>query len=266
MDQLTQGLIDFFKKIAVEIEPIKSYGPFHLIFAFVGISLAALLAWKLRNLSDKGHRRLLLILSLTLIVAEVFKLFFLIYALRDGEFWWGELSFQLCSVPMYLCFLSAIVQPGKLEGAMLAFLLYFGTLGGIAAYVEPSGMTWIPYLQITLHSFVWHLLLIFLGFYLFFSRRVGIKWSDYGRAVGMYLGLCGIAFLLNLMLWGPSKGDINMFFIGPKISSLVIIKDIGEKLGWWVGTLVYIPVLCLGGLILFLVNRLFRKKIWKEKE
>ena len=262
---LTQRLLDFFSKIAVKIEPIKSYGPFHLIFAVVGISLAVFLAWKLRKLSDRGHRRVLLILSTLLITAEVFKMFFLIYAINGGQFQWGELSFQLCSVPMYLAFLAAIVKPGKLEGTMLAFLLYFGTLGGIAAYVEPSGMTWIPYLQITLHSFVWHLLLIFLGVYLFFSRRVGIKWSDYGRATALYLGLCCFAFILNLMLWGPSNGDINMFFIGPKVSSLVIIHDIGTKYGWWVGTLVYIPVLCLGGLILFAINRLVRKKVWKEK-
>ena len=261
--ELTQKLLDIFGKLAWEMERPKAYGAFHLIFAIVGISLAVFAAWKLRKLSDKGHRRVLLFVSLFLIATEIFKHFLFIYGLYGGEFPWYNFSFQFCSVPMYLAFLAAIVKPGKLEQALLGFLLYFSTLGGLAAYIEPSGMNnghWL----VTIHSYLWHLLLIFLGLYLFFSRRVGIKWKDYFLAAGMYLGLCGIAFVFNLMLWGPAKGDINMFFIGPKVSSLVIIHDIGTKFGWWVGTLVYIPAVCLGGLLLFGINRLVRTKVWKE--
>lgn len=259
MDNLCDCLDKLIEFTAWEMTKPKAYGPFHLIFTFVGITVLLLLAWKLRNISERGNRILLISVSSFLIITELYKQLFYYYHMENKEYDFGIFPFQLCSVPMYLCFIAALIKPGKIQNGMYAFMTTFNLLGGIMAFIEPSGIVH-DHLTLTLHAFLWHLSLIFIGAYLLFSGRGAKTIRDYLGAVVTFVALCGVAFTINVSLWEVSEGDINMFFVGPRNSSLAVFKQISEKFGWYVSTALYIPAVCLGAYIVYLPARLLHKK------
>ena len=239
--------------------PPAAYGPFHLIFTIVGFAVSFFLARRLRNLGDKGNRIVLLTCGLFLLVSEVYKQLFYYYFIGGRSYQWWIFPFQLCSVPMYLCIIAPLLKPGKLQKGMYNFMMIYNLLGGFMAFVEPSGIVH-EYWTLTLHAFIWHMMLVFIGLYLSLSNRAGKTMADYKAASVTFVALCAIAFCINLLCWKPANGEINMFFVGPAKSSLIVFSWIAENLGWYVSTALYIPVVCLGAFLIFLPFHLHAKK------
>ena len=239
--------------------PPAPYGPFHLCFAFVGFALCVLAARALRKVGDKGNRIVLLSCGLFLLVSEVYKQLFYYYYVGEHSYQWWIFPFQLCSVPMYLCLLGPLLKPGKVQKGMYNFMMIYNLLGGFMAFVEPSGIIH-EYWTLTLHAFIWHMMLVFIGLYLAFSGRAGKTMADYKTASVTFLALSAIAFCINLLLRDVSGGDINMFFVGPSNSSLVVFSWISETFGWYVSTALYLPVVCLGAFLFFLPFHLHAKR------
>ena len=236
-----------------------AYGAFHLLFVLFGFSAAIFVAYKLRNLGDKGHRVLMLGIGLFLMVCEIYKQLFYFYYFNDRQYEWGVFPFHLCSIPMYFCVIVALLKKGSLQRSMLSFMMMYNLLSGAIAFTEPSGLLH-DYWTLTLHAFIWHLLIFFVGLYLAFSGRGGSEISDYWASTKVFLALCVIAFLINVMVIKVFQGNINMFFVGPRNSSLVVFKQISEYFGWYVSTALYIPSVCLGAYLCFLPIRLLRKR------
>lgn len=248
MDSALQALMDATAWKMVKPAP---YGIFHLSFMVVGFLLSAVAAFKLRKLGDKGNRRLLIGIGIFLAVCEIYKQLFYCYHICGGKYAWWIFPFQLCSVPMYLCILAPMLKKGRLQKAMYSFMMSFNMLGGLMAFFEPSGII-TEYWTITLHSFTWHMLLVFIGLYLGFSNRGGREMADYKDSVSVFLVLCVIAFSINVIFKDVSGNSINMFFIGPQNSSLIVFKQISEQFGWYASTALYIPTVCLGAYLTFL--------------
>ena len=259
MTALNSWLDSLISATAWEMTPPKAYGPFHLIFTFVGIALCILLAWRLKNVSEKTNRVILLACGLFLAVSEVYKQLFYYYYIGNNAYQWWIFPFQLCSVPMYLCLIAPFLKPGKAKNAMYNFMTTFNLLGGFMAFIEPSGIIH-SYWTLTLHAFIWHMSLVFIGMYLIASHRSGTEMSDYKSAVKTFLVLCCIAFIINLSLRKVSDGTVNMFFIGPSVTSLAVFKQISEFTTWYIGTALYIPSVCLGAFIVFYPVHLYAKK------
>lgn len=265
MDSIGALLDQFIEFTAWEMTKPKAYGPFHLVFTFVGIAICLLLAWRLRKIGEKGNKILLIAVSIFLIVTEVYKQLFYYYHMENEQYNFGIFPFHLCSVPMYLCLIAALIKPGKVQNGMYGFMTTFNLLGGIMAFIEPSGIVH-DHLTLTIHAFVWHLSLIFVGAYLLMSGRCAKTKKDYLYAVITFVSLCVVAFVINLSLWDVSDGGINMFFVGPRNSSLIVFKQISEAAGWYVSTLLYIPTVCLGAYVVFLPAYFYYKKRSKIKK
>jgi len=249
----------FIELTAWEITAPRAYGPFHLTFTFVGIALCVFLAWKLRKLGERGNRAVLLTVGIFLIITEVYKQLFYFYHMEDNEYAYWIFPFQLCSVPMYLCIIAALIKGGRIQSGMYGFMTTFNLLGGLMAFIEPSGIIH-GHLTLMLHAFIWHMSLIFVGFYLIASGRCAKTKKDFKYAAITFLALAVVAFLINLILWVPSEGTINMFFVGPRNSSLAVFSWIAKTFGWYVSTLIYLPVVCLGAYLIFLPVYLYYKK------
>ncbi len=252
-------LDNFMRLTAWSMEKPPAYGLFHLSFAFIGFALSVFLAWKLRKLGDKGNRILLMSCGIFLLISEVYKQLFYYYYIGNRSYQWWIFPFQLCSVPMYLCLIAPCLKAGKVQQGMYNFMMTFNLLGGLMAFIEPSGIVH-EYWTLTLHAFIWHMLLVFVGLYLGFSNRGGKTMKDYRLAIITFLALCVIAFTLNLCLAGVSQGSVNNFYIGPSLSPLAIFKDIAKNFGWYICTILYIPVVSLGAFLLFLPFHLHHKK------
>ena len=194
-----------------------------------------------------------------LLLSEIYKQLFYYYFIGQRSYQWWIFPFQLCSVPMYLCIIAPLLKPGKIQQGMYNFMMIYNLLGGFMAFVEPSGITH-AYWTLTLHAFIWHMMLVFIGLYLAFSDRAGKTMKDYRAASVTFLCLSGIAFCINLIFWKAAEGDINMFFVGPRISPLIVFEWIAETFGWYVSTALYLPVVCLGAFLFFLPFHLHAKK------
>lgn len=247
------------------MEKPAAYGPFHLLYTLFGLLLSIFLAWKLRKLGDKGNKILLTACGVFLAVCEVYKQLFYFYFMDNHVYSWWIFPFQLCSVPMYLCLIAPWLKKGKLQKAMYNFMMLYNLLGGAMAFIEPSGIVH-GYWTLTLHAFTWHMSLIFIGLYLFASRRGGLQKEDFVLSTKLFGGLCVLAFGLNLALRKISGGAVNNFYIGPSRSPLIIIKQISEKFGWYVGTVLYIPAVILGAFLICLLLRKIAKAVGKETQ
>lgn len=257
------GFVELMDRFMVatswEMTSPRPYGAFHLIFTFVGLALSIFLAYKLRGLGDRGHRTVLFCTGMLLILTELYKQGFYYCYLESHKYNFGIFPFHLCSVPMYLCIIAAFIKPGKLRDGICGFMSTYNLLGGIMAFIEPSGINH-SYVTLTLHAYVWHMSLVFIGIYLIASGHFAKTKKDYMGATVTFVVLCAVAFIINVSLWKVSDGGINMFFVGPRNSSLVVFKWISEKFGWYVSTLLYIPTVAAGAYLIYLPAHMWGKR------
>ena len=202
----------------------------------------------------------LLGVGLFLIVCEAYKLLFYYFVIGHGSFQWWVFPLSALQHPD----VSVSGRKSCAEGAHtqrdLHLSLRLNLLGGFLALLEPSGLSH-DYWTLTLHGFVWHTLLVFIGLFLILSGNGPKSLKDFGRATVLFLILCGMAFCINLALFRASNGEINMFFVGPANTTLIVFKDIAARFGWYAATALYIPCVSFGAWLIFSAVRLLSKRL-----
>jgi uncharacterized membrane protein YwaF len=223
------------------------FGAFHISCLVIGLAAAVGLAFLLRNTNERQNRRVLLVIGIALALSEAYKQLFWFYAVGYDEYPFIIFPFHLCSMPMYVCLLFGLLRDGKAKGTrqlLYDFLASFCFIGGLISVTVDGGLL-RPYWVLAIHGMAWHFVLVFLGLYLGFSRRVGRRKGGFIRATALYLGLCVAAFCVNLAFWELSKGTIDMFFVGPAKMNVVVYRDIGAALGRPFVTAVYLATITL---------------------
>lgn len=247
---MLEAMDRFFESVAIPMVQPPAYGAFHILFTLIGFTVCSFSAWKLQNVNDKAARWILFACGLVLSVSEVFKQFFYFFVMMDNRYSWGDFPFQLCSIPMYMCLIVPWLRPGKLQRGMYSFMVLYNLLGGAISFTEPSGLLH-DYWFLTIHACVWHMLLVFVGLFICFSMRGGNRQSDYIGATKTFLVLCGIAFALNCFVQYVLGESMNMFFVGPGNSPIIVFQQFSEWFGWYINTPIYIFAVCLGAYIVF---------------
>lgn len=253
------ALDSFFEWTAAPMKQPPAYGAFHILYTLLGFALCAFVAWKLRKVSDKTAGRILFCVGLLLILSEIFKQLFYYFAMMDNRYSWNDFPFQLCSVPMYMCVVVPFLKPGKLQRGMYSFMVLYNLLGGAISFAEPSGLLH-GYWFLTVHALVWHMMLVFIGLFICFSKRGGNQKSDYVSATWTFLAMSGVAFGLNCFVQYWLGEKMNMFFVGPGNSPIVVFAQFSEWFGWYVNTPIYLLALCLGAYIVFCIIYLIQNK------
>lgn len=233
-----------------EMTPPPAYGLFHIILIVVGLTICISLAWFFRKFDDRKNKILLLSYAGILIASEILKQGFLFYVLEDGAVAWGEFPFQMCSMPMYLCPLAVFTKNDRLRRACYGFMMCFNLLGGLAGVFEPSGVFHAQVFS-TVHAIFWHYSLVFLSFYIIFSHRAGRTKEDYFDIVKLFVGLCFIAFIINTLLGITVGASVNMFFVGPTPSPIIVFSNIARRFGWTASTVIYIPLTSIAAGVVF---------------
>ncbi len=255
-DKMIGFLQQYLLPMLHPMERPEAWGTFHTLFFVIGIPVAIALAFLLRRLTERGEKRLFLAVGIALIISEVFKQ--LAFTATDGAYRFDLIPFQLCSIPMYLCILIGILPDSVFTRASKAFISTFGLMGGVASYISPGTMC-RDHLELTLHSFLWHLCLIFLGFFVLFSVNSRISKRDLAGAVILYFSLCLIAFSINLLCIDAPGRDVNMFYIGPKPSTLPICRDITARFGIAVNSIIYMLSLSICACLVYISGKYFIK-------
>lgn len=253
----------FFEWTAWKMTPPEPYGAFHLIFFFGGLLLAILITNRLKNCSEKTNRIVLVSCGVFLIICEVYKQLFYYYVIGDSRYIWWIFPWQLCSIPMYLCIIAPFMKNKKIQNMMYNFLMTFNFFGGFIAFFEPSGLIH-EYYTLTIHAFIWHMLLVFIGLYLWRSNRAGNKLKDFLSAIPVFITSAVIAEIINVVMKG--KDGINMFYISPyQQSPIIVFKELYVKLGWILNGFLFLFSLLLGSFIFFMIFY-FMKEMFKNNK
>ena len=85
-------------------------------------------------------------------------------------------------------------------------------LGAVMVFVDPSGLMH-PYWTLTLHGFIWHILLIFIGLLIAFSRMVLPTAKGFWQSTAVFAVGCVIATIINVT--SHPYGNADMFYITP---------------------------------------------------
>ena len=128
------------------------------------------LLYHVRSLPDRTYDRILFSCGLFLLLTECYKQCFLYFIIDKRHYDWWFFPFQLCSLPMYLCLLLPFLKHKSMKTAVCTFLQDFNLLGGLAALIVSEGFRGIHW-TLTLHGYIWHLLLVFIGLFVFAGRR-----------------------------------------------------------------------------------------------
>ena len=259
MDYFSQMIGSLLRTTAWRMTPPPPYGLFHIGFTLIGVCVSFLMAKKLRNLSERQHRRFMLGIGIFLMVCELYKQLLHCMVINPGQYSWGDFPFHLCSIPMYLCVILGFLKTSPFEKSLCSFMMLYNFLGGGISFLEPSGLLH-SYVTMTIHSLLWHMLLVFVGLYLYFSGRGGLEVKDFKSATVVLLVLCMVAFSLNLLFRELSGGSLNAFFIGPSDSPLIVFHWISQTFGWYICTPIYITTLCFGAWLIHQIMRLCKNR------
>lgn len=248
------------------MDPPAPYSLFHISITAVGIVSAVWLSRRLMRRRTRSEEtcgvsfdpqadmvqrvcRILFTCGILLAVGELYKQLFLYYVVFGTYNWW-YFPFQLCSIPMYLCLLLPMLRRNeRLFRVVCTFLQDFGLLGGIMALAEPSGLMH-PYWTLTLHGLVWHILLVFIGLVLAYSRIPLRRPADYLKTLPLLALFCLIATGINL----ATGGAADMFYISPYYPvTQAVFNQISLRLGTAAGICIYLLCLCAGGFLCHLL-------------
>ena len=226
----------------------------------------------IKNFSLHCIEKVLFFIGIFLLTSEILKQLLLTFVMNNGHYNLWYFPFQLCSLPMYLLVLYPFFHTESARNTILGFLSTYNLLGGIAVFFDTSGMHY-PLLILTVHSYLWHILLIVTGILsgiLLIQKSVpmtplscpkNIKRQptdassrrllpSFSRITLLYILFALIAEYLNHIL--DPFGEINLFYINPdyRMEQIFFVK-IGELYGNNSAILVYILATISGAGILY---------------
>lgn len=245
--------------IAVENRP-EPYGLFHLIFTVGSLLLIAVICFLARKSSDKTFRIVMFGVGAFLLLSEGYKQLYYYYAAGSAGYDWYIFPFQLCSTPMYLSVAVGCMKKSRIRDAICNYLVAIGLLGGIMAYIEPSGILNGYYFTL-IHSCVWHALLVFMGIYALATGNACRCFKGYTGVIAVLGGVVLTATVLNVLL--HKKPSFNMCYISPYYNTpLAVFSDfdvffqgvLGRYPGRVASILIYLIALMLGGLLIYAVS------------
>jgi len=189
------------------------YGWFHLLALAIVITGAIIAAIKMKNISEKNLRIVLIVFSAILLTFEVYKQLIFSYH-SNWDYQWYAFPFQFCSTPMYVGLVAGLTRNKRFRDPLLAFLGTYGLFSGVAVMLYPSTV-FIQTIGINIQTMVHHGGMAVIGVGLLVNQvRPHPRSIIKAGAVFGVLMLMAIAMnaLFNRFI---HDGTFNMFFINP---------------------------------------------------
>ena len=237
----------------------KAFTPFH--YSFVAICVFCIIGalhwgWSLPRDGEKRQRisdRVVFLCGIVFGLMEVYKQLYSFYALGSGTYDFGIFPFQFCSLPIYFCLVLPILPRGRVQDACYRFLALFCTVGGYLVIGYPSLSI---DLYLSLHTMIWHILMVALGAFLLVACDCGRSFRrDMAPTSMIFLGSCALATIMNLLMKDLGTNHFNM---SPyQITTFMVIRDVQIAYGWGAAMLSYVlAFMIVGAFPLWLFGRL----------
>nr|AIF26519.1 hypothetical protein [uncultured bacterium fosmid pJB39A3] len=210
--------------------------------------------------TEAKYKKTFLIVGIVMAATELIKQLLLTFAVGQGSYQWWYFPWQLCSIPMYACIIAGVCRSRKVYASCLAFISDFGLLAGICAFLDTSGFQY-ELAILTVHSYLWHIVLIALGIYAWYVRaKCRVQKLAFCGGFLIYLSACVIAEIINVIAFDNGCRPINMFYISPRyLMTQVYIKDLAPVIGNSACILLYIAVTVAGALIIELIGSMITR-------
>ena len=196
--------------------PLAYYGPVHFVSIAVMLAFLALgIVLGIRDReSGKKRDKLLTTLGFVFIALEAFKIIFRIATHEDADL--RLISFQICSIPMYLLPFIYFMKEGKLKQAFLGYVSFQSFTSAFFYFVKPAAVIGTKYIAISCHSVLWHSLMVASGVYAMIAygllTKEGFKTFLYSYVLWVITAV--IAMVLDLILHAAVPGTlVDLFYI-----------------------------------------------------
>lgn len=242
------------------------YGWFHIFFFAVSVIAGIMLCRRCPKPDEAFIRKLLLLVSLVVIVLEVYKQ--INFSFRyDGktitfDYQWFAFPFQFCSTPMYVGLLAAVVRNRKLHESLCAYLATYGFFAGLCVMFYPSTV-FIETIGINIQTMICHGSMVTIGIYLLFSGYVPRSVKTIYKALPIFAALVSMAMAMNELAFRTGLLEtetFNMFFISPYCApELPVYSMVQGVISFPWCLIVYVAGFTAAGALLLVLARLLCK-------
>ena len=246
---------------------------FHILCLalMVLLTVAVCKIWGTKH-DPKVERRVVGVFAVLLVLGEIFKqLFWFEYY---GYYRWEIFPFQFCSVPIYISVFAAISPWEKAREVSYRFLAFFGIIGGIAVMAVPTAVLYTYFVPISIHSMVWHSILIAMGAFLIVSRGYGRNFKELLAPFVMYLGCIVTAIIGNILVYKLHLGtdacqpgdNLSMFYISPYYPTQLPVLGVVQEFSYPLFVVCYIAFFSALTLLVWKVSNMAWKAVDKKKQ
>ena len=234
------------------------FGVGHIVALLIIIVFNIAIYFVLRKLDEKALLKILNRLGIIMIVAEAFKQWFCYVYVFEGEVNLWFFPWQLCSMAMYLSFLTIYLK-GKAQDAALVFLATYSLAADIIALALPYDML-RPQIVLFVHSFAYHGLVIAESMIaiMILTKR---KRTAFLPATILFLAMAAVAEAINVVshaVINDIHREPNMFYITLSYpTTQPVLHDIAVNYGIPVEIALYLGLIILISYIAFRVLKTF---------
>lgn len=204
----------------VSMEKPVPYGWFHLLWLALTVAATVFLCVRCRKAGEEKVRRLVLGVTVTVLLLELYKQFNYSFSYENGitfDYQWYAFPFQFCSTPMYVGLLAGLTKKGKLHEAANAYLATYAVFAGVCVMLYPTTV-FISTIGINIQTMFCHGSMIVVGVYLLCSGCVKLEHKTILKAIPVFTVCVGLACVMNELAYRTGlleRETFDMFFISP---------------------------------------------------
>lgn len=192
------------------------FGPLHIVSIVFMLSCVAVGIVLGRKYQDKKYDRQkdvgMTILGFVFVAMEIFKIAFRLIVNEGADL--TLISFQICSIPMWLLPFIAFMKEGKLKKSFIGFVSFQSFTAAFFFFIKPAAIVkntaWIC---MSVHSMIWHGLMVGSGVFAMVAYRLlckdGFKTLVYSYVLWVITAI--IAMIANFVCGYP----LDLFSIAP---------------------------------------------------
>lgn len=211
------------------------------------------------------------VFSVILIGCEVFKqLFWFEYY---GYYRFEIFPYQFCSVPIYVAIAATLFPSGKARELCYKFLAFYGIIGGLAVMMIPTAVLYTYFIPMSIHSMLWHSVLVIMGVYLIVSRGYGKNIKEIFAPCVLFLCFIAIAVIGNILVYklhlstpACQPGDnLSMFYISPYYPTQLPLLGKVQEFSYPLFLLCYILIFNSFSFVVWGISKLVRRSKSEKK-
>ncbi len=274
---MTEFLQSVLRVLGTKVQLPSLYGWFHLLCFALSLGAGLLLCITLKNASEKQERTAFLIISIIVLIFEIYKQIVTTFTPTDtgivAIYQWKYFPFQFCHTPAYVGFLAAFLPNGKFRETIISYLGTFSLFAGFCVLFYPKP-EFNEIAGINLQTFVWHGSMVAQGMWLLGTGRVKTDIKSVLNAIPVFASAISIAMIINEIAYRTgltSLGRVNMFFISPyEEPFLPVYSAVQRAVPYPLCLVLYILTFSAGALLVLLpavgIRHLFCKKKPENEE